>query len=107
EAAATGLPLLRPPMLHFPADRALWGLHDHVMLGPDLLLAPVHKPDAARWEVRLPAGADWVHVWSGTHFAGGQSVRVAASIGAPPAFLRADSTSTELRQALGAFAAAL
>ncbi len=88
EAVATGLPIQRPLALHFEADRATWAIHDQYMYGPDLLVAPVHKSAVNRWRPYLPTGTDWVHLWSGEVYAGGQTVEVDAPIGAMPAFYR-------------------
>jgi alpha-glucosidase len=93
EAALNGLPLQRPPMLHFPHDPATFGLHDHFMLGPDLLIAPVHKASTDRWQAYLPVGTDWRHVWSGATFNGGTHADVPAAIGQPPVFIRTDAPS--------------
>ncbi len=96
EAAARGLPLQRPLFLHYPDDPAGYAIQDQYLYGPDLLVAPVHAAGAAEWPVHLPAGADWVHVWSGAVHAGGQRVTVPAPIGAPPVFHRAGSAFTDL-----------
>ncbi|HEX3348592.1 MAG TPA: alpha-glucosidase [Acetobacteraceae bacterium] len=89
EAATQGLPMQRPPLLGFPHDGRLGALHDHYLLGPDLLVAPVHAAGISEWRVVLPAGAEWVHIWSGVAHAGGTEPTVSASIGCPPAFFRA------------------
>jgi alpha-glucosidase len=88
EAVDTGLPIQRPLALHFEADRHTWAIHDQYMFGPDLLVAPVHKSAVTRWRPYLPAGADWVHLWSGEVHQGGRTVEVDAPIGAIPAFYR-------------------
>ena len=52
----------------------------------------------------LPAGADWVHVWSGTTFRGGQRTTVPAPLGQPPVFFRANSAHQRVFQSLPAIA---
>ena len=96
EATASGLPAQRPLFLHFEADPRTYALQESYLYGPDLLVAPVHHAGASDWKVYLPAGADWVHVWSGDHHPGGQTVRVAAPFGAPPVFWRAGSPHAAL-----------
>jgi alpha-glucosidase len=54
-------------------------------------VAPVHAAGADRWEVCLPAGADWQHFWSETRHRGGQRLVVAAPLGQPPVFSRLGS----------------
>jgi alpha-glucosidase len=83
------LPWQRALPLHFPEDRGGWACHDQFLLGPDLLVAPVHAAGAETWEAWLPEGADWVHAWSGRRFPGGQRMPVPAPLGQPPVFARA------------------
>jgi alpha-glucosidase len=89
--AATGLPAQRPLFLHFPNDPDAAGIEDQFLLGPDLLVAPVHAAGVDRWAVWLPKGADWQHLWSGTRHRGGQRLVVAAPLGQPPVFSRLGS----------------
>ena len=100
EAADAGLPAQRALFLHFEADRATYAIQDAYLYGPDLLVAPVHQPGATEWETYLPAGADWVHLWSGADYAGGTTPRVAAPLGSPPVFFRADTAHRDLFEAL-------
>jgi alpha-glucosidase len=51
---------------------------------------------ATEREVYLPPG-QWFHVWTGDHYAGGQTIKLAAPIGSPPVFSR-DADRTDLRQ---------
>jgi alpha-glucosidase len=100
EASQRGLPLQRPMFLHFEDDRATYAIHDQYLYGEDLLVAPVHEAGRDDWTPYLPAGARWVHLWSGDTFDGGQRVTVAAPLGEPPVFVRADSASRESLLAL-------
>lgn len=97
EAEQRGLPLQRPLFLHFEADSASYSIQDQYLYGPDLLVAPVHRADQDQWEPHLPAGARWIHLWSGSVFEGGARVKVAAPLGEPPVFVRSGSPfQTEL-----------
>ncbi|WBO22819.1 alpha-glucosidase [Sphingomonas abietis] len=91
EAVATGLPLQRPLFLHHEADPNAFAVDDAFLYGRDLLVAPVLEADRIDWPVYLPAGAEWVHLWSGEAFGGGTRVTIGATLGAPPVFFRADS----------------
>ncbi|WP_114226801.1 MULTISPECIES: TIM-barrel domain-containing protein [Sphingomonas] len=85
-------PMVRSTWLDFPADPACWEESDEHLLGPDLLAAPVMEPGATERTLHLPAGTEWVHLWSGQRFAGGASAIVAAPLdGPPPLFARAGS----------------
>ena len=91
-----GLPAQRPLFLHFPGDPATFALQECYLYGRDLPVAPVIREGATTWPVYLPRGIDWVHLWSGTRFTGGQVVTVAAPIGQPPVFRRGDSAFAAL-----------
>jgi len=85
-------PMVRPTWLDFPEDTAAWTENDEHLLGPDLLAAPVMEQGAQTRELRPPAGADWIHVWSGARIAGGTVVTLDAPLdGAPPLLARAGS----------------
>ena len=96
EALATGLPLQRPHFLDYEDDADCWGIETQYGYGRDLLVAPVIQADARVWEVYLPSGAEWVHLWSGQPHAGGASVQVDSPLGSPPVFYRSDSPHAAL-----------
>lgn len=92
EAERTGMPVVRHPFLHYPDDPAVWQItYQEFMLGADFLIAPVTEEGAETVEVYLPAG-EWVHLWSGKTYAGGQSVTVDAPLGQPAVFYIKGST---------------
>lgn len=64
ESARTGAPLLRPLIYHFWQDPAVLELHDQVMLGEGLMLAPVYRPGQDYRHVYLPEAA-WYDFWTG------------------------------------------
>ena len=90
EAVSMGLPLQRPLFLHRQHDRRTRALQDAYLLGRDLLVAPMALPGAA-WTTCLPAGAAWIHLWSGQRFDGASEVTVPAPFGQPPVFFRTES----------------
>ncbi len=90
ECSSTGLPLIRPLFFEDESSAYARRAADAFLLGADLLVAPVLKKGARSRSVRLIAG-DWVHLWTGKRFSGGERVRVRAPIGQPPAFYRAGS----------------
>ena len=74
------------------------------MLGDDLLVSPVLLPGVTTWTVYLPGSGNstWLHLWSGQAAGtGGQMTEVAAPLGEPPVFYRADSTWADLFAAIG------
>jgi alpha-D-xyloside xylohydrolase len=63
-AVATGVPILRPLAFHYPEDEKAWNAELQLLVGRDLLAAPVTDP-GTRARVYLPAGA-WVDLGRGT-----------------------------------------
>ncbi|MEU6387911.1 alpha-xylosidase [Streptomyces sp. NPDC046939] len=68
DAHATGVPLMRPMLLEFPADPTSRALDRQYMLGPDLLVAPVFTADGDV-EFYLPEGT-WTHLLTGERVEG-------------------------------------
>ncbi|HET8612739.1 MAG TPA: alpha-glucosidase [Sphingomonas sp.] len=101
EAVATGLPLQRPMFLHHENDPDCYDVETAYLYGRDLLVAPVIEAGAETWPAHLPGGAEWIHLWSNKRFAGGQTVTVAAPLGHPPVFYRADSEHADLFADIG------
>ncbi|WP_029262307.1 MULTISPECIES: alpha-xylosidase [unclassified Microbacterium] len=69
DAAATGVPLMRPMVLEFPEDPATAYLDRQYMLGSDLLVAPVFA-EGGEVEFYLPAG-EWTSLLTGETVTGG------------------------------------
>jgi alpha-glucosidase len=83
------LPVLRPTFFDFGDDAATWADNDEMMVGPDLLVAPVFEPSARKRQVYLPRTPQgWFDWWSGAHHAGGQQVEVTAPLHRLPLFVR-------------------
>ncbi len=70
QAHETGTPVMRPMILEFPQDPAVAYLDRQYLLGPDLLVAPVFRPDG-QVEYYLPEG-DWVRLLTGEKVSGGR-----------------------------------
>lgn len=103
EAAGQGLPLQRPLFLHHEDDPATYAEQTQYLFGRDLLVAPVIEEGRKARAVYLPTGADWVHLWSGQLFAGGQHVETPAPLGKPPVFYRGDAPDAALFRDLRTF----
>ncbi len=96
EAVVTGLPMQRPLFLHFPDDLGVRNEQTAFLLGADVLVAPVIEPGAVTRVIRLPAGCDWIHLWSGAIHPGGSIATVDAAVGYPPVFIRPNSVDAKL-----------
>ncbi len=62
-AASTGVPILRPLALQYPTDERSWAADTELLVGPDLLAAPVTRPGSIA-DVYLPPGR-WVDLGTG------------------------------------------
>jgi alpha-D-xyloside xylohydrolase len=87
-AHETGLPVMRPLFLNFPADPVSWEVEDQFLFGGDILVAPVVTEGAVEREVYLPAGAAWRDAWTGAALPGGQWLTAAAPLETIPAYVR-------------------
>jgi alpha-glucosidase len=87
EAHRTGVPLLRPLMLNYQEDENTLNIDDEFMIGSDLLVAPILKPNLTARLVYLPQGI-WFDYWTGKHQEGGSMIRAEAPLETVPLFVR-------------------
>ncbi len=93
-AHATGVPILRPLALEYPSDPAAWTSDLELLVGHDLLAAPVTSPapagahGTAQQPVYLPAGS-WIDLATGTVETGGASFERTTPLTELPVYLRA------------------
>lgn len=88
EAHRTGTPLFRPLLLNYQDDPNTYNLDDEFMVGEDLLVAPIMKPDVTRRLVYLPQGT-WYDYWTKKKYSGGTMITVDAPLDTVPLFVRA------------------
>jgi alpha-glucosidase len=93
-----GLPVMRPLFLHYEDDARTYTLKYQYLFGRDLLVAPVHEEGRSDWSLYLPQDT-WINAWTGETHHGGD-ITVAAPLGQPPVFYRADSEWAALFGAL-------
>ncbi|HEV8141039.1 MAG TPA: glycoside hydrolase family 31 protein [Pyrinomonadaceae bacterium] len=87
EAHRTGVPLFRPLLLNYQDDASTYNLDDEFMIGDDLLVAPIVKPDVTSRLVYLPKGI-WYDFWTNKKYEGGTMVRADAPLETVPMFVR-------------------
>jgi len=87
QAHTQGLPLMRPLVLNYPDDPAVWELGSQYLWGDDLLVAPVTRQGATAWPVYLPTGA-WYDYWTHRRYDGPVGVTVEAPLDRLPLFVR-------------------
>ncbi len=88
EAHRTGVPVFRPLVLNYPDDPNTYNIDDQFMIGDDLLVAPILKPDLTRRLVYLPAGK-WYDYWTNKQIEGGTMIPIEAPLETVPMFVRA------------------
>ncbi|HEU5362753.1 MAG TPA: TIM-barrel domain-containing protein [Gaiellaceae bacterium] len=72
QASRTGLPVVRPLGLDWPADERAWANDLEFTVGSQLLVSPV-TDDRATSSVYLPAG-QWIDLFSGRRQSGGRAI---------------------------------
>jgi alpha-glucosidase len=87
EAHRSGVPLFRPLLLNYQDDPSTYNLDDQFMVGDDLLVAPILKPDVTKRLVYLPAGT-WYDYWTNKKYTGGTMISVDAPVDTVPLFVR-------------------
>jgi alpha-glucosidase len=88
EANLSGLPFMRPLVLHYPEDKTTVNLTDQYLWGRDLLVAPVVAEGQTSRRVYLPEGT-WYDFWTNRKVTGGRYVTAAAPLDTMPLFVRA------------------
>ena len=87
QAHRTGMPMMRPMVLHDPTDARGWQMGTQYFWGEDLLVAPVTREGARHWAVYLPAGT-WFDWWTHQQHQGPGFVEVEAPLDRIPIFVR-------------------
>jgi alpha-glucosidase len=88
EAAKTGAPILRPLLYHYPDDPKTYTIHDQVLLGANLMAAPIYRPGQDCRAVYLPEGT-WYDWWTGDRHQGSKTILVDAPLDQMPLFAKA------------------
>jgi alpha-D-xyloside xylohydrolase len=84
-----GIPPMRAVGFDFPDDPSA-DAPDQYLFGDGMLIAPVVEAGATHRLVHLPTGV-WQHAFSGESYAAGRH-EIAAPLGRPPVFIRADAS---------------
>ncbi len=102
EGTTTGLPIMRPLVLHYDSDPETFNLNSEFLVGEWLLVAPILEQGATRRLVYLPAGG-WYNYWTGEKYKGKQYIMVEAGIDELPLFVKAGAVIPmyDVRQYVG------
>ena len=85
-SARTGSPVLAPLGLLWPGDERAWSASLELMVGHDLLAAPITDPGGVV-DVYLPQGS-WTDLYDGTPAGGGQALHLFRPLSRFPLYLR-------------------
>ena len=86
-AAAVGLPLMRPLVLDFEDDPAVYSIEDQYLFGRSILVAPCLAEGARERLVYLPEG-EWVDYWTDTVWKGPSRMPYPCPLDVLPLFVR-------------------
>jgi alpha-glucosidase (family GH31 glycosyl hydrolase) len=92
EAAATGMPIVRPLFLVEPRAPQAWTNWSTYLYGTDLLVSPIWEKGRREATVYLPSGARWRDAWHRDRvYDGGRTVTVPSEVHQIPLFVREGS----------------
>lgn len=90
EATETGLPIMRPLVLHYADDPHTYDLNDEFLVGETLLVAPVVEQGKRVKMVYLPQGG-WIDYWTGERQEGGRYLLRDAPLDTCPLYVKENS----------------
>lgn len=85
-----GYTMMRPLVMDYRNDPAVYHISDEYMFGPSLLIAPVTAAGVQSRQVYLPHGL-WYDFWTGRPVEGGQTITAPAPYDHIPVYVRAGS----------------
>ena len=95
--AKEGVGVVRPLFFYYDEKEAYNNGYEY-LLGRDILVAPVMRPNANKRKVYLPED-EWIHLWSQKEYKGGV-YEIDAPYGQIPVFVRKNAQSNVLEQLL-------
>ena len=98
-ASRTGLPVLRPLVLDYPAHPKVHRCEHEFLFGRQLFVAPVVQEGAATRKVTLPAG-EWYDFEDGAARVGGEEIEIPVKLDTIPMFAKSGAIipTREVRQ---------
>ena len=83
--AKEGVGVIRPLFFYYDEEEAFNNGYEY-LLGRDILVAPVLRPNAETQKIYLP-NDEWIHLWTGKEYKGGK-YEIEVPYGQPPVFVR-------------------
>ncbi|MCY6369347.1 glycoside hydrolase family 31 protein [Clostridium ganghwense] len=91
EGENTGLPIIRPLMLHYQEDAKTYEINDEFLFGKNILVAPILEQGKTARMVYLPEGDCWIDYWTKEVFEGGQYIIKEAPLDVCPIYIKEGS----------------
>jgi alpha-glucosidase len=88
EASLTGVPVMRPLFMEYPNDQHTFNLSDQFLIGENVIVAPIIKPNTFHRVVYLPEG-NWYDYWTEQQYEGARHILVEAALDTLPIFVKA------------------
>lgn len=98
QAHEQGDPLMRPLFYEYPNDGEAWNTDNTYLFGSDIVVAPIVNYQQRSRDVYLPAGTEWINLWTGDRLNGGSHYDINAEIDEIPVFI--NSANSELLNSL-------
>lgn len=86
ETRSTGVPIIRAMFINYPNDNKCWEDTLQYMLGSDILVAPITEFQTENIKVYLPKGNNWIDMFTGEKYQGGQYINKEVNIENIPIF---------------------
>ncbi len=90
ESQITGLPVMRPLVLHYEDDENTFNLNNEFLVGENMLVAPIVEQGVTKRLVYLPAG-NWINYWTKERITGNKHIIVDAPLDVMPIFIKEGS----------------
>jgi alpha-D-xyloside xylohydrolase len=83
--------IMRPLVMDFLTDTAVYNLNDEFMFGPSILVCPVYEPDQNKKEIYLPKSNGWYDFFTGEFYKSNQSIVANTPYEHIPIYIKAGS----------------
>ncbi len=90
ECQESGLPVMRPLVLHYEDDENTYNINDEFLVGENILVSPVVMQGATKKMVYLPEGV-WYDYWTGEKLQGKSYILKDAPLGVCPIYIKEGS----------------
>ncbi|MGB7284019.1 MAG: TIM-barrel domain-containing protein [Candidatus Acidiferrum sp.] len=88
ETSRTGIPLMEPLFLEYPAAEDYYGDDKVFLFGPDFFVAPVITEKLDAEDIHLPPG-DWYDFWTSEKYSSGEHISLHSALAETPIYVRA------------------